>query len=155
MTSTVRIKFNTDHDLDGESAPVSHDDSNPTNANAEIVDGMQNLDDADDADDAEVDGQEDGNEQDGVEDDDHGDGNEQGDGEDDEDKDCGVAGEAVRLSVYLLYLAYSQSLFGQHRGRCNVCCNTSERCKHSDASKRCNSSQRCSPGVSSCCNAST
>ena len=150
MTSTVRIKFNTDHDLDGESAPVSHNDRNPTNA--EIVDGTQNPDDADDT---KVDGKEDGNEQDDAEDDGHRDGNEQGDVEDDEDKDCGVAGEAVRLSVYLLYLAYSQSLFGQHHGRCNVCCNTSERCKHSDASKRCNSSQRCSPGVSSCCNAST
>jgi len=77
---------------------VSHDDSNPTDA--ENVDGTQNPDDADDA---EADGQEDGNEQDGVEDDGHRDGNEQGDVEDDEDKDCRVAGEAVRLSVYLLY----------------------------------------------------
>jgi len=69
-------------------------------AGVEDVDGMQNPDDSDGDD---GDGHGDANEQDGVEDDGHGGGNGQDNVEDGEDKDCGMAGEAVRLSAHLLY----------------------------------------------------
>jgi len=69
VTSTVNVKFNTDRDLDEESASVSHDnDSIPANARTS-VDDMQSPDDSDDD---EADVHEDGNEQDDVEDDGHG-----------------------------------------------------------------------------------
>jgi len=94
VTSIVNVKFNTDRDLDEESASVSHnDDSIPENACTSVND-MQSPGDSNDD---EADVHEDGNEQDDVEDDGHGDGDEQDDIEYDEDKDCRVAGEAVRF----------------------------------------------------------
>ena len=83
MTSTVKIKSDTDRGLDGESVSVAHIDNSIA---ANVADGTQNPDDSD-ADEA----------------DDGGDGTEQDNDEDDEDKDGGMAGEAVRLSVDLLY----------------------------------------------------